>query len=65
MTRAHSLPTECGVEGTGSWGSDQDNGGSSVRGRVQTDGETHTLSRVLDAMGGAIWLENALPQCWL
>ena len=63
FTPACSLPTEWGVEGKGSWGSDQGNCRPSVRGRVQLVAETHTLSRVLDARVGAIWLENALPQC--
>ena len=64
-TPVHSLPIECGVKGTGSWGSDQSKCGSNPRGRVYLDAETHNLSSVLDVRGGAPWLGIALPQCWL
>ena len=43
ITLAHSLLTECGVEGTGSQGGEQGNFRPSVRGRVQLVTETHSL----------------------
>ena len=57
-----AYPQGHGVEGTGSWGSDQGNCSPSVRARVQLGAEIQTPSSVLDARVGAIWLENALPQ---
>ena len=52
MILAYSLPTECGVESTGSCDSGQGNCGPSVRERVQPVTKTHSLFSVLDARVG-------------
>ena len=64
-TPAPNLPSECGVEGTGTWSRDQGNCRSSTRREAQLVAKTQPLINVLDARVGAIWLENSLPQHWL